>query len=100
MALEDRADLRALVLVGLDERQAQAADRMAGQLERRLDRDRVRGDAHRGVDVAQRGVDLGPVLGLVDHAAHLVADEVAGDADAAAAARARACAARISSLPA
>ena len=32
VALEDGADLRALVLVGLDERQAEAADRVAGQL--------------------------------------------------------------------
>ena len=31
-------------------------------------------------------VDLGAVLGLVDHAAHLIADDVAGDANAAGAA--------------
>ena len=53
VTLEDRGDLPALLVVGLHERQPQAADRMAGQLERGLDRDRVRGDAHRGVDVAQ-----------------------------------------------
>src|SRR6185312_10567083 len=62
VGLEDPADLRALVLVGLDERQAQAADLVAGELQRGLDRDRVGGDAHRGVDVAQRRVDRGPVL--------------------------------------
>src|SRR3954451_1003401 len=85
VALEDRADLGPLVLVGLDERQPQTADLVAGHLQRGLHRDWVGGDAHRGVDVAQRGVDLGSALGLVDHPAHLVADQVAGDADAAAA---------------
>src|SRR3954454_11374105 len=85
VALEDRADLGPLVLVGLDERQPQTADLVAGHLQRGLHRDWVGGDAHRGVDVAQRGVDLGSALGLVDHPAHLVADQVAGAADAAAA---------------
>ena len=39
------------------------------------------------VDVLQAGVDLGAVIGLVDHPAHLVADDVAGDQDAARAAQ-------------
>ncbi len=38
------------------------------------------------VDVLQARVDLVPVLGLIDHPAHLVADDVAGDEDSAGAA--------------
>ena len=84
--LEGAADDRELGLVGLDERQPQAADVVAEQVQRGLDRDRARGAEHRLEDVAQRGVDLRAALRLVEHAAHLGADDVAGDADAAGAA--------------
>src|SRR5438874_5596813 len=40
-ALEAGADLRELVLVGLDHREAMSADLVAREVERRLDRDRV-----------------------------------------------------------
>src|SRR3954454_4404979 len=83
VALERAADRRLLVLVGLDQRQAQTTDAVAEQVERRLHRDRVRRDRHRLVDAAQRAVDPRTLVGLVDHAPHLLADDVAGDADAA-----------------
>ncbi len=73
-------------LGGLDERQAQAAGVEAEQVQRRLRARRAGRHEQRLVDVAQRGVDLGAVLGLVDHPAHLVADDVAGDEDPAGAA--------------
>ena len=44
------------------------------------------------IDVAQRRVDLGAALGLVDHAAHLLADDVARDAGCRRRRRCRACA--------
>src|SRR3954452_19193546 len=81
VALERAPDLRLLLLVGLDERQAQAADAVAGHVQRRLDRDRVRRDRHRLEDTAQRAVDPRALLGLVDHPPHLLADDVARDAD-------------------
>src|SRR3954454_920775 len=83
VALQRAPDRRLLVLVGLDQRQAQATDAVTEQVERRLHRDRVRRDRHRLVDAAQRAVDPRALAGLVDHAAHLLADDVAGDADAA-----------------
>ena len=86
VALEHHADGGLLVLVGLDERQAQPADAVAEHVQGGLDRDRVGGDAHRLPDVLQARVDLGPLVGLVDHPAHLVADDVAGHEDAAQAA--------------
>ena len=55
----------------------------AHHVQRGLRADRVGGDEQRLVDVLQRGVDLRPVVGLVDHAAHLVAHDVAGHEDAA-----------------
>src|SRR6476620_5093612 len=82
VAREDLAHGAGLGLVGLDEREAQPADPVAEQVQRGLDRDGVRRDIQYVVDVAQRLVDLAPVVGLVDHAAHLVADEMARDADA------------------
>ena len=72
--------------VGLDQRQAQAADVVAEQVQRGLRAGRAGGHEQRLVDVAQRRVDLRALLGLVDHAAHLVADDVAGDEDPAGAA--------------
>src|SRR4051812_22437847 len=83
VARQDLAHGAGLGLVGLDEREAQASDAVTEQVERGLDRDGVRGDVHDVVDVAQPVVDLTAAVGLVDHAAHLVADDVAGDADAA-----------------
>src|SRR5579875_3423838 len=56
-ALEAAADRRELVLVRLDEREAVAADGVAGQLERGLDRDRVRLDLQQLVRRAQLFVD-------------------------------------------
>ena len=56
------------------------------RFERRLRAGRARGDEQRLVDVAQRGVDLRAMLGLIDHPAHLVADDVARDEDPAGAA--------------
>ena len=44
---------------------------------------RHRRDREVAVDVLQALVDLAPALGLVDHPAHLVAEEVAGDEHAA-----------------
>src|SRR4051812_25710266 len=81
VALEHDADGSLLVLVGLDERQPQRADTVAEHVQRGLDRDRVGGDAHRLPDVLQARVDLAALVGLVDHAAHLVADHVAGHED-------------------
>ena len=59
---------------------------MAEQVQRGLRAGRAGGQEQRLVDVLQRGVDLGAALGLVDHPAHLVADDVAGDEDPAGAA--------------
>ncbi len=94
VALEHRAHRGQLLLVGLDQRQAQAADVVAEQVERRLRAGRAGGQEQRLVDVLQRGVDLGAVLGLVDHAAHLIADDVAGDAECRRRRPCRACARR------
>ena len=59
---------------------------MAEQVQRGLDRCRAGGAEHGVEDVAQRGVDLRAPLGLVDHPAHLLADDVAGHEDPAGAA--------------
>src|SRR5436190_4405538 len=63
MALEHRPHRLLLPLVGLDERQAQAADAVAEHVQRGLDADRVGGQEQRLVDVPQGGVDLGAALG-------------------------------------
>ena len=70
----------------VDHRQAAAARVEPEQVERRLRARRAGGEEERRVDVAQRGVDLGPRVGLVEQALHLRADDVRGDADAARAA--------------
>src|SRR3712207_467516 len=62
VALEDRADRRLLVLVGLDERESQPAHPVAEHVQGGLDGDRVRRDAHRRPHVLELGVDLGPAL--------------------------------------
>ena len=90
VALEHRAHRRGLGLVGLDHREPQRAGVVAEQVHRRLDRGRAGGDEERLVDVAQRGVDLRARLRLVVHPAHLGADDVGGDADAARAAHVQA----------
>src|SRR3954466_9938351 len=81
VTLERPADRGLLVLVGLDEREAQPADPVAEQVQRRLPRDRVRRDRHRLVDAPQRAVDAGALVRLIDHPAHLLAEDVAGHAD-------------------
>src|SRR3954447_11842394 len=82
VTLEHRPDRRLLVLAGLDHRQAETADVVADHGERRLDRDWVDGHRQRLPGVVQRGVDLGARVGLVDHPAHLAAEQVRGDGDA------------------
>src|SRR3954449_2459683 len=72
---------RELVLVAVGDGQPGAADLVAEHRERGLGRRRTVGDEQDLVDLAQRGVDLGPALGLVEQPAHLVADHVRGDAD-------------------
>src|SRR4051794_1400640 len=82
VALEHAADSRLLLLARLDERQAQAADVVAEHVQRRLERDRARGEGHQRVDhVRDLLVDLPAGIGLVDHPAHLVADDVRRHAD-------------------
>ena len=71
------------LLVELDVRQPRRADVDAEQVQRGLDRAGQRRDRQVAVDVLQAGVDLAPALGLVDHPAHLLAEQVAGDEDAA-----------------
>ena len=92
-ALEAEADLRALGLVRLDERQPRAADLVAEQVQRRLDRDRVPHD----LEDVERGLRLGlelpravlvAVAVAADHLLDLRADDVRVDADAAQAAEA------------
>ena len=73
---------RRLLLVRLDQRQPQPADRVAREVERGLHRNRVGGDRERLEEVLQGLVQLRASLGLVDHPAHLAADEVRGHADA------------------
>ena len=63
-----------------------AAGVVSEHLQRGLDRRRAGGDEHRRVDLLQRRVDLRARVGLVVHPAHLVPDDVRGDADAAGAA--------------
>src|SRR3954468_23679080 len=58
VACEDLAHGAGLGLVGRDEREAQASDTVAEQVERGLDGDGVRRDVQDVVDVAQRLVDL------------------------------------------
>ena len=70
------------------------------QVQRRLGAGRAGRQEQRGVDVAQRRVDLRPRLGLVEQALHLRPDDVRGDADAAGAAHVQVRARRMSSLPA
>src|SRR5512132_685040 len=62
VALEHHADGGLLVLVGLDERQAQPADAVAEHVQRGLHRDRVGGDAHRLPDVLQARIDVGALV--------------------------------------
>src|SRR3954447_22925374 len=81
VALEGLADGGGLILVGRHQRQAQAADVVAQEVERGLDEDRVGDDEQRCEEVAELVVDRRALVGLVDHAAHLVADDVAGDGD-------------------
>src|SRR6476646_4243692 len=81
VVLECAADRGLLGLVGLDEREPQAADPVAQQVQRGLDGDRVRRDGHGVEDAAKRRVDRAALVGLVDHPAHLLADDVARDAD-------------------
>ena len=57
---------------------------MADHVQGGLDGDRVGGHGQRLVEVAQAGLDLGAVLGLVDHPPHLAAHQVRGHEDAAA----------------
>src|SRR5213596_3545270 len=56
--VEAGADSADLVLVRLDERQPQAADLVAEQVQRRLDRDRIADDLQQLVGRAQRLVEL------------------------------------------
>jgi hypothetical protein len=70
-------DDRELGLVELDVGKSRPADAHADEVQRRLDRACRRRDREVTVDVAERGVDLVPALGLVDHAAHLVGEQVA-----------------------
>src|SRR5919109_2619215 len=83
VALQRLANDRLLLLGGLHEGQPQTAHLVAGEIQRRLDRDRVGGDGERLVQIAQAVLDLLPEVGLVDDPAHLAADEVGGDEDAA-----------------
>src|SRR3954451_14819091 len=70
--LEHGSDLRLLLVARLDERQAQAAHIVSEHVQRRLERDRARGEGHQRVDhVRDLTRDLVPLLGLVDHAPHL-----------------------------
>ena len=94
VAGEHVVDVRALGLVALDERQAQRPGVMAEHLQRGLDGRGAGGDEHRRVDLLQRRVDLRARVRLVVHPAHLVADDVRGDADAAGAADVQAAARR------
>src|SRR4051812_43518168 len=65
VALERGADRRRLLLVGVDQWQAQSAGREAEEVQRGLDRDRVGRHRQRVVDVAQLGVDLPRAVRLV-----------------------------------
>ena len=90
-AVEAGPHLLDLVLGRLDERQPQAADLVAEEVESRLDGDRVRDDLQEVVGGLQLVVDapgLDVVSGLVqpDHLLHLRADDVRVHADTAGAA--------------
>src|SRR5581483_9047212 len=78
VALEHRAHGVQLLLVELDVRQAWLADGNPDQTQRGLQAAGQRGDAEVAVYVLEAGVDLVAALGLVDHATHLVTEDVAG----------------------
>src|SRR2546428_7012584 len=63
-ALQARADLRALVLIRLDEREPQPADLVAEQVERGLDLDRAGDDADELVRGCELLVDLARAFGV------------------------------------
>ena len=86
VAVEHRADRVALLRRSPPRAAGAGRRRVAEQVQRGLRAGRARGHEQRLVDVAQRRVDLGAVLGLVDHAPHLGADDVARDEDPAGAA--------------
>jgi hypothetical protein len=84
--LEAVANLGALAVVGLDERQAQAADIPVQEIERRLDGDGIRLDLEQVVrrlellvDQARR-LDVAPAE-RIDHPLHLRADDVRVNTD-------------------
>src|SRR6185503_21271388 len=86
-SLEAVADLGGLCLVGLDERQSQPADLVAEELERLLDRDRVRlhlEDLDRRPKLLVERVGTLDVAGAVarDQLLHLRPYDVGVDADA------------------
>ncbi len=83
MADEHRTHLLELLGSGLHDRQTHTADVVTHQVQRSLRAGGAGGEEQRAVDVLQGGVDRGALLGLVDHAPHLLAYDVAGDADAA-----------------
>src|SRR5579875_3021578 len=77
VALEHGAHDRELGLVELHVGQTGLAHRDADEVQRRLVAARGRDDGHVPVDIVEAGIDLPAVLRLVDHPAHLLAEDVA-----------------------
>src|SRR3954471_8296249 len=90
VASQRGADVLALGVVALHEREPERARVVAEHAQRRLDGRRAGGDEHRRVDLLQRRVELRARLGLLVHPAHLRAGDVRGHADPAGAAHVQA----------